>query len=189
MTQLAALALTLAPELAGALFGPNAQAIGEAVAAAVARTTGTSQAEAAQQAIGRDPDMAAALRVELARIAAAAGEASRGADLRALMAQLAPPAATTRLAWAAPAISAVVLVAFGAAVWAALSYPPPPGSETEVTMLLGTLAAMATSVVSYWVGSSAGSAAKTELLFRAQPPSPVGPVTAHATPAQPIGRP
>jgi hypothetical protein len=31
-------------------------------------------------------------------------------------------------------------------------------------MLLGTLAAMATSVVSYWVGSSAGSARKEEQL-------------------------
>jgi hypothetical protein len=36
-------------------------------------------------------------------------------------------------------------------------------------MLLGTLAAMATSVVSYWVGSSAGSAQKTDLLYRSNP--------------------
>jgi hypothetical protein len=35
-----------------------------------------------------------------------------------------------------------------------------------LNMLLGTLAAMATSVVAYWVGSSAGSAQKTDLLAR-----------------------
>jgi hypothetical protein len=36
-------------------------------------------------------------------------------------------------------------------------------------MLLGTLAAMATSTVSYWVGSSAGSQQKTDLLYRSTP--------------------
>jgi len=42
----------------------------------------------------------------------------------------------------------------------------PPGSAKStyaiLNMLLGSLAAMATSVVSYWVGSSAGSARKDE---------------------------
>jgi membrane protein DedA with SNARE-associated domain len=41
-----------------------------------------------------------------------------------------------------------------------------PGNETAANMLLGTLAAMATSVVSYWVGSSAGSARKDDRLTR-----------------------
>ncbi len=40
-----------------------------------------------------------------------------------------------------------------------------------LNMLLGTLAAMATSVVAYWVGSSAGSATKTDMLFRSSPPA------------------
>jgi hypothetical protein len=46
----------------------------------------------------------------------------------------------------------------------------PPGSAkstyASLNMLLGTLAAMATSVVSYWVGSSAGSARKDERIAR-----------------------
>ena len=46
----------------------------------------------------------------------------------------------------------------------------PPGSAKStyaiLNMLLGTLAAMATSVVSYWVGSSAGSARKDEHIAR-----------------------
>lgn len=41
-------------------------------------------------------------------------------------------------------------------------------------MLLGTLAAMASAVVSYWVGSSAGSAQKTDMLFRSAPPTGAG---------------
>lgn len=36
-------------------------------------------------------------------------------------------------------------------------------------MLLGTLAAMATNTVGYWVGSSAGSAQKTDMLYRSAP--------------------
>jgi hypothetical protein len=38
-----------------------------------------------------------------------------------------------------------------------------------LNMLLGTLAAMATSTVSYWVGSSAGSAQKNDMLYRSSP--------------------
>ena len=46
----------------------------------------------------------------------------------------------------------------------------PPGSAKStyciLNMLLGSLAAMATSVVSYWVGSSAGSARKDDHIAR-----------------------
>ena len=52
--------------------------------------------------------------------------------------------------------------------WDRLMVLLPPGSAkstyTSLNVLLGTLGAMATSVVSYWVGSSAGSARKDEHL-------------------------
>lgn len=48
--------------------------------------------------------------------------------------------------------------------WDRLLILMPPGSAkstyTRLNVLMGTLGAMATSVVSYWVGSSAGSARK-----------------------------
>jgi hypothetical protein len=66
-------------------------------------------------------------------------------------------------------VSLLVLVTFGVVMWAALTRTLPAGSETILNMLLGTLAAMATSTVSYWVGSSAGSAQKTDLLYRSSP--------------------
>jgi hypothetical protein len=47
----------------------------------------------------------------------------------------------------------------------------PPESATVANMLMGTLAAMATSVVSYWVGSSAGSARKEERLAQTARPA------------------
>lgn len=70
------------------------------------------------------------------------------------------------MAWSAPVISAVVLLTFGGVMGMVLLNGMPAGSETAANMLLGTLAAMATSVVSYWVGSSAGSARKDDRLFQ-----------------------
>ena len=52
--------------------------------------------------------------------------------------------------------------------WDRLMLLLPPGSAkstyASLNVLLGTLGAMATSVVGYWVGSSAGSARKDERL-------------------------
>ena len=66
--------------------------------------------------------------------------------------------------WGAPVVSVVVLVTFGTVVSLVLLRAIPAGSETVLNVLLGTLAAMATNVVGYWVGSSAGSARKDERL-------------------------
>ncbi len=67
-------------------------------------------------------------------------------------------------AWGAPVVSVVVLVTLGTVVSLVLLRAIPAGSETVLNVLLGTLAAMATNVVGYWVGSSAGSARKDERL-------------------------
>ena len=66
------------------------------------------------------------------------------------------------MAWGAPVVSVVVLVTFGAVVSLTLLRTIPPGSEAVLNVLLGTLGAMATNVVGYWVGSSAGSAARKD---------------------------
>lgn len=54
--------------------------------------------------------------------------------------------------------------------WDRLMLLLPPGSAkstyASLNVLLGTLGAMATSVVSYWVGSSAGSARKDARLAK-----------------------
>ena len=111
------------------------------------------------------------LRVQLAQIAAEQDKAARDAEQAELQAKLADVAgartqtvqlaqARSLVAWGAPVVSGVVLVTFGVVMALALTRSLPAGSETVLNMLLGTLAAMATSVVSYWVGSSAGSARK-----------------------------
>lgn len=162
--------LTLAPEIGQWLFGANAAPVVAAVRDSVAKITGSVEPET-QVAVLSDPDKAAALRVELARIAAERAEAmaqASQASLVAVLADVAGARSTTvalaqsgsEIAWGAPVVSVVVLLTFGGVVLMTLLRTMPPGAETVLNVLLGTLGAMATSVVSYWVGSSAGSARK-----------------------------
>jgi len=172
-------ALSLAPELAQVLADPANDAIAEQVKKAIQTVTGTTELAAAEQVLSRDPQTAIALRARLAQIAAAAEQAMRQREhqeLVTLLSASAPAASTAQRRtgdqWGAPVVSIVVLATFACVMWAAMTRALPAGSETMVNLLLGTLAAMATSVVAYWVGSSAGSAAKTDLLFRARPSPP-----------------
>jgi hypothetical protein len=180
MGALIPLALSLAPEIGKWLFGSAGEQTAQAVADAVQKVTGTRDDAVAQQAVARDPQLAAQLRLQLAQIAAAQEQAAREAELQALCARLtdvkdaraqtvALAQAKSAVQWAPAIISFVVLSTFGAVMWAALTRSLPAGSETILNMLLGTLAAMATSVVGYWVGSSSGSAQKTDLLYRSHP--------------------
>lgn len=162
--------LTMAPEIGRWLFGPDAAPAVSAVQAAVGAVTGSTDPEQQVAALG-DPDKAAALRVELARIAAEREAAAAEAGQTALVARLADVAGArtttvqlaqvgSSIAWGAPVVSVVVLLTFGGVVAMTLVRAMPPGAEAVLNVLLGTLGAMATSVVSYWVGSSAGSARK-----------------------------
>ncbi len=183
MGALIPLAISLAPEIGKWLFGDTGEKTAAAVAQVVQTVTGTTDDNVAQQVIARDPAAAAQLRLQLAQLAAQQEQAGRQADLATLSAQLQDVAgaraqtvalaqAKSAIQWAPALVSFVVLATFGAVMWAALTRALPPGSETLLNMLLGTLAAMATSTVSYWVGSSAGSAQKTEMLYRSTPSSP-----------------
>ncbi len=170
------LVLDLAPELSRWLFGPEAAPVVAAVRDAVKSVTGT--ADPAQQAGAlQDPAKAGELRLQLAQIAAdAAAAADAGANAR-LVSQLADVAgaramavqlaqAGSPMAWGAPVVSVVVLLTFGAVMSLVLFHQVPSGSEAVLNVLLGTLGAMATSVVGYWVGSSVGSARKDDRLAR-----------------------
>ena len=164
------IALDLAPELGRWLFGPGAAPVTAAVQQAIQAATGTSD-PAAQIAALADPDRAGQLRVELAVIAAARAAAADTAAEARLTAHLADVAnaramalqlaqSGSAMAWGAPVTSVVVLLTFGVVMGLVLLHAVPVGSETVLNVLLGTLGAMATNVVGYWVGSSAGSARK-----------------------------
>ncbi len=166
MDDLIPLALSVAPELARWLSGDGAEAIKAAVAKAVQAVAGTTDPTVASTMLQQTPAAHAKLRVLLAQIAAVRESTAQTAALTASAAKGQAPARTAP-AWSAPIVSTVVLLTFGAVMVLVLTLGVPAGNETVANMLLGTLAAMATSVVSYWVGSSAGSARKEERLAQA----------------------
>ncbi len=175
-------ALDLAPEIGQWLFGPNSAGTVKAVQAAVQTVTGTAQ-ENEQIAALENPDLARTLRLQLASIAAERAAAAAKAAQDQLMAQLGDIAnarATTvqlaqsgsPMAWGAATVSILVLATFAAVMTLALLRTLPANAEPVLNVLLGTLSAMATSVVSYWVGSSVGSARKDARLASMIPRSP-----------------
>lgn len=182
MTPLIAFALGMAPELAKGLSGDNADAVGSAVTDAIQRTVGTTDPDAAGAAIAKDPVVAATVRVALARICVGIEQEARSGELALLRVRLRevepvlPAHAITRLAGGLTSgpclVSVLVLATFAVVMWAAMTRSLPTGSETMINLLMGTLSTMSASVVAYWVGSSAGSAAKTDMLFRSQPAIP-----------------
>lgn len=66
-------------------------------------------------------------------------------------------------------VSVAVLAAFACAAVLVLSHGVPPTAEAIANVVLGTLGALASAVVNYWLGSSSGSARKTELLANSIP--------------------
>ena len=183
MGALIPLAISLAPEIGKWLFGDTGAKTATAVAQVVQSVTGTTDEQVAKESIASNPQLAAQLRVQLAQLAAQQEQAARQADLDQLGAQLKDVAdaraqtvalaqAKSPVQWAPAIVSFVVLATFGVVMWCALNKTLPTGSETILNMLLGTLAAMATSTVAYWVGSSSGSAQKNDMLYRSTPPAP-----------------
>ncbi|TWA90679.1 hypothetical protein FBY14_104183 [Azospirillum brasilense] len=167
---ISALAPVLLPEVFKAAIGTGetAQKIGEAAVSVVSAVTGlpiTTPEGAAHAAatVKDDPAMLAELYrqqgdqvVALLRL-----DNEDRADARAQTADLAK--AGSRISWGAPVVSTIVLVTFGIVLYRVLSQSA-GAIDQNATLMLGALTTMASAVVSYWVGSSAGSAAKDKLL-------------------------
>lgn len=159
--------LNLAPEIGRWLFGAGSAPVLAAVQSALGAVTGSSDPARQADALA-DPDKASALRIVLARIAAEQAEVALAQQQASLLAGLVPKKGPAQpgssVAYGAPLVSIVVLLTFAMVVAVALTRSMPQGAEPVLNVLLGTLGAMATSVVGYWVGSSAGSARKEERL-------------------------
>ena len=163
----------------GALIGAATELVPALTREIAGDSTGTVAAKVAQTMQGAildpatlaDPEKVGQLRIELAKIAvdlenarndAFATQIADIADARQHTISLAQ--SHSAMAWGAAVVSAIVLLTFGAVLTLTLLRSLPSSAEPVLNVLLGTLSAMATSVVSYWVGSSVGSARKDDRL-------------------------
>ena len=187
------LVLQLAPQLAGLIFGPKgADAtskvanVVQTVVGAVADLHAPGGVATAVSHIQSNPDAQSDLAAKLADLHLqlqkeqdAEAEAFRQSALDELKAQLADTAsardmatnlaqAHSGLAYGSMVVSVVIVLAFGATTWAVLANHLSATDGQFGSVLIGTLAAMATQVANYWLGSSMGSSAKNALLANAQ---------------------
>jgi hypothetical protein len=157
MLPLIPLALTLAPYLARVLAGDRAGAAAQGVAQAVQAVTGTDDPVQAEAALAEAPALRADLSARLAEIALEAERvaAADRADARAMA------RSGGALAWGAGAVTVLSFVLLGAVLGALVFAEVPDGNREVLNMLAGSVAGMFGAAVTFWVGSSAGSAAKS----------------------------
>lgn len=177
---LGALAIDIVPDIGRWLFGANAEKTAVLVAQAVESVTATTDATIARGMLQSDPRAISQLRLQLISITAQqqaeadrASEAQQAASLAAIQAAADRASASNqttmlarlhnRMAWAPVILSAIILIVFGVLIDVVLTKTNLTAESLPLAnVLLGTVAAMATQVANYWLGSSSGSAAKSE---------------------------
>jgi hypothetical protein len=187
------LVLSLAPQLAGMIFGSKGADATTKVAAVVQTVVGTvadlsapGGVAAAVAHIQANPQASSDLAAKLADLQLQmqkeqdeAAEALRQDALDELKTRLADTGsardmatelakAHSGLAYGGVIVSIVIVAAFGATTYAVLTSHLSATDGQFGSVLVGTLAAMATQVANYWLGSSQGSNAKNTLLANAQ---------------------
>jgi hypothetical protein len=187
------LVLSLAPQLAGMIFGSNGAAATAKVAGVVQTVVGTiadlsspggaaaavAHLQANQQASDELAAKLADLHVQMQKQQDAESDALRRDALDELKARLSDTGnardmatelakAHSGLAYGGVLVSVVIVAAFGWTTYAVLTSHLSASDGQFGSILVGTLAAMATQVANYWLGSSLGSSTKNALLANAQ---------------------
>jgi hypothetical protein len=187
------LILKLAPQLAGFIFGSKGADVATKVSAVVQTVVGDvadlnapGGAAAAVAHIQSNPQASSDLAAQLATLQVQmqkeqddAAEASRQDALNELKTRLADTTsardmatalanAHSGLAYGGVVVSVVIVAAFGWTTYSVLTSHLSATDGQFGSILVGTLAAMATQVANYWLGSSVGSSTKNALLASAQ---------------------
>jgi hypothetical protein len=168
------LLLGIAPTVASWILGDKTGGVVDKVTGIAREILGTDDPSGIEAAIARDPSVALQFKTALIQAEADA----RRLEHEAIIAQLRDvqsareqtvrlAEAKTPIAYGAVLVSAIVLVGFAVMLWLVIREEVPANQRDMVTLLLGTLAGMASSVVAYWVGSSNGSMQKNTALERA----------------------
>ena len=187
------LVLSLAPQLAGMIFGSQGADATAKVAGVVQSVVGTvadlsqpggaaaavAHLQANQQASAdlalkladlhlqmlkeQDAEAEAQRQNAMDELKARLGDAASARDMAANLAQ-----AHSGLAYGSVVVSVVIVAAFGWTTYAVLTNHLSATDGQFGSVLVGTLAAMATQVANYWLGSSLGSSTKNALLANAR---------------------
>ena len=163
------LALNLAgefvPDLIGGLAGKNAKKIAEKVVGTAEELTGQkieteADVQKVVQIIKSDAQLQTELKMQLSqeRLETARIHSQDRISART-MAQK-----TTLHAVAVCVISVLVVLGFGAMLWLVLANPLPEGNSEIVYILLGTLSAGFSTVLTFWLGSSRSSQDKSQMM-------------------------
>ncbi len=143
----------------GSLIGSNKAGEVIAAGAKVAQEVfGTTDERDIAKQISTNPALAdqfkAKLEAETAKLTAQLADVQ---DARATTVALAAQGSV--ISWGAPVVSVVVVLGFVVLSYMAMN--PTPAVRADVVLyLLGAWQSLATAVVGYWIGSSAGSASK-----------------------------
>lgn len=177
-----------ASDLVPTIFGQETK---PALAAAAQAITGLTGEDAQVTALAKDPAASEQFRLQALQIAADQQKADRQTQLDMMQAALAQQQAAyadtanarqqmtqlaqvgSKMAWASPVVSIIVTVGFFSClmvmVFARTSVDP--AVLTVINVLVGTLAAGFMQTINFWLGSSAGSQRKSELLAGSVPSS------------------
>jgi len=173
-----ALVKSIAPTIGTALGGPLGGVAGLALSKALGVSGDAAKDETALSAAvqGASPDQLIALKkadqdfaVEMQKLgfenvealeAIAAGDRANARD-REIKTQ----------DWTPKALGIFITLGFFGLLYYLLRHEPPQGSRDVLNIMLGSLGSAWIAVVSYYFGSSAGSARKTELMSVRQPTS------------------
>lgn len=181
-------ALKYAPDVVGSVFGEKSGETARALAETVRKITGKDNPEEARAVLDGSPELRAQLQQKAMELKNQAEErafqerikerqllfeefqASLKDTANARQQNLELVKSGSIIAWGAPIVSAIVLTTFLVTLSFAFTSPSGAGGHEQlINLMAGALTTMATAVVGYWVGTSASSAQKTNLLAMSQP--------------------
>lgn len=172
------LLLGLAPTVASWLMGDKTGAVVSQVTGIARDILGTTDAAGIERAVATDPNLALQFKMALlqAEADARAHEAqmnrqaleelnSRIADVASARSQTVELAkAGSAIAWGSPIVSVLAIIVFAGFVYMLFASAVPEGMKEALLLLGGSAATGYGMVLSYWLGSSSGSAQKTAAL-------------------------
>ena len=168
------LILGLAPTVASWIMGDKTGSAVAKVTGIAREILGTDDANGIERAIAADPNLAMQFKMALVQAEADARRVefetlqSHLADIQSARSQTVELAkAGSSIAWGSPVVSVLAIVVFAGFV-AMLFFKVVPPDMKEALLLLGGSAATGYGMVlSYWLGSSSGSAAKDATITKA----------------------